>query len=109
MYAYKFSSTATTEKPDNDTTRLLEKALRKEALTREEKDKVANILYGTCSGHSCAYKLSGWVWHMYEVLPRILVRHRHDECFWPYRAPDKTSLRKALYGVGEMVYAKINY
>ncbi|MCK5235886.1 MAG: hypothetical protein KAR06_02780 [Deltaproteobacteria bacterium] len=105
MYAYKFSSTAKEEKPESEITALLEKTLRKDKLTREEKDRVANILYGIFSGHSSAYRLLGWVWYMDGVLPRILVRYRHEQYFWPYRAPDKTSLRKVLDSVREMVYA----
>ena len=109
MQAYKFASTATATKPDNDITRLLEKAIRKEKLSREEKDRIANILYGLFSGYGATYRLAGWAWYMADCLPRILVSNTWSpQQFDAYYAPDKTSLRKALRGllpVNEMIYA----
>lgn len=106
MEAYRFVSHAKEEKPDNDTTKLLEKAQSGEALTREEKDRIAEILWGTFGSHSSTYKLAGWAWPMRDCLPRILVNHGWDNHFIPYYAPDKTSLRKALpLPIQEMIYA----
>jgi len=106
MEAYKFSSCAREEKPDNDLTRLLEKAQSGAALTRDEKDRIANTLYGLFGSHSSTYKLAGWAWYMGSCLRRILVNYSWDSNFQPYYAPDKTSLRKALsLPVKEMVYA----
>ena len=103
-YAYVFSSCASKEKPDTEITRLLEKAMRYERLTRQEKDRIAEILYGTFGSHGSAYRLAGWVWYMASYLNRILVRFEHDSEFYPYYAPDKTSLRRALYGkIAEMI------
>lgn len=106
MNAYKFSSCAREIKPDNELTRLLEKTQAGTVLTRDEKDRVANTLYGLFSSHGSTYKLAGWAWNMSMCLPRILVRFDYDNYFSPYYAPDKTSLRKALLGpIREMIYA----
>ena len=105
MFAYKFSKCATAEKPQTENTELLEKAMRNEALSRQEKDRIAEILYGLFGDHGSTYRLAGWAWHMSGVLPRILVRHTWDNSFCPHYAPDKTALRKVLYSVAEMVYA----
>ena len=106
MAAYRFVSHAKEKKPDNDITRLLEKAQSGEALIREEKDRIAGILWGLFGGHSSTYKLAGWAWPMRDCLPRILVNYRWDNHFEIYHAPDKTSLRKALsLPIREMVYA----
>jgi len=104
--AYKFSSCATEEKPDNDQTRLLEKTQSGAVLTRAEKDRIASLLYGMGGTHTSTYKLAGWAWPMVGCLSRILVNYRWDNSFTPYYAPDKTSLRKVLYGpISEMIYA----
>jgi len=106
MRAYKFSSCAREEKPDNDLTQLLEKAQSGAALTRDEKNRIANTLYGLFGSHSSTYKLAGWAWSMAGCLRRILVNFTWDNSFLPYYAPDKTSLRKALtLPIDEMIYA----
>jgi hypothetical protein len=105
MFAYKFSSTATAEKPDNKLTQLLEKAKEGQVLSREEKDRIANILWGTFGSQSSTYRLAGWAWYMGDCLQRILVRHTYDSHFEVYQAPDKTALRKCISHVREMVYA----
>ena len=105
MSIYKFSSTAVQMKPVTPTTILLENAMSGSQLTREEKDKVAEILYGIM-GSGVVYKLAGWAWNMEECFPRILVKHKCDKYFTPYYAPDKTSLRKALkQQIDEMIVA----
>lgn len=103
MQAYKFASTATATKPDTDRTRLLEKAIRMEKLSREEKDRIGYF------SNDATYRLAGWAWYMADCLPRILVSNTwRPQQFDAYYAPDKTSLRKALRGllpVNEMIYA----
>lgn len=107
MEACKFSSTAAETKPDNVTTTLLEKAMSRQPLSRTEKDRIAEILYGTFGSHASTYKLTGWAWDMADCLPRILVNFTYDRYFLPFYAPDKTSLRKALshQPIREMIYA----
>lgn len=106
MVAYKFSGCARDEKPDTDLTRLLEKAQSGASLPRDEKDRIANALYGLFGSHSATYKLAGWAWSMSGCLRRILVRFNWDNTFHPYYAPDKTALRKALtLPIREMIYA----
>lgn len=104
MSAYKFVKWDVPPKPDNETTRLLEKAQDFDDLTREEKDKVANTLWGLFGSQSSTYKEMGWAWPMHNCLKRILVRHTFDNHFSVYYAPDKTSLRNCLHQVAEMVY-----
>ena len=71
--------------------------MRKESLTRDEKDRVADLLYGLFGAHCGGqYRLAGWCWNLRQALPRFLVRYEHDDRFVPYYAPDKTSLRNAL-------------
>lgn len=103
-FAYKFVTWEVPPKPDNETTQLLEKAQDGQPLTRTERDQIADILWGTFGSHSSTYKLQGWAWPMSKCLKRILVRHTYDNYFTPYFAPDKTSLRKCLYSISEMVY-----
>jgi len=106
MHAYKFSKIARDTKPDTNTTSLLEKAQDGKALTREEKDKITNILYGTCGAQSSTYKLLGWAWPMHETLKRILVAFDYEPgIFHTYYAPDKTSLRRTLSSISEMIEA----
>ena len=106
MVAYKFSECAQPVKPDNDITRLLEKAMRGESLDREEKDRIGNLFYGIFGSQSATYKLAGWAWNLSGSLRRILVSYRGANTFHPYYAPDKTALRKALtLPIREMLYA----
>lgn len=105
MLPYKFTSGAVDVKPDNDITRLLEKAATDKKLTRIEKDRIAQILYGVCGAHNSIYRLHGWAWPMCECLPRILVNFKYDNVFHPYYAPDKTSLKKVMCDIREMIYA----
>ena len=106
MHAYKFSNCASAEKPDNEMTRLLEKAQDEKPMARAEKDRIANILYGTFSGHSSTYRLAGWAWGMAQCLRRILVSYNYDRGhFETYYAADKTALRGVLSSVNELVYA----
>jgi len=96
MKPYKFSSTATNDKPDTDTTRLLEWVGAGKLLRRGEKNRVAEILYGTFGAGSSTYKLAGWAWPMSECLNRYVVK-QYDS-WHEYYAPDRTSLRSVLHG-----------
>ena len=111
MQAYKFVPTATATKPDTNITRLLEKALKRERLSREEKDWIASLLYGILGSNGHTYRLSGWAWYMADCLPRILVHFVWSDGFHISYAPDKTSLRKSLTRTNgqivEMLYAPI--
>jgi hypothetical protein len=105
LIPYKFASYPdgrTDKKPDNNITRLLERAAA--GLTRTEKDQVAELLYGLFGAQSSTYKLGGWAWPMRSVLPRFLVNMR-GHGWQEYYAPDKTSLRRVLSGVLEIVQA----
>jgi len=108
---YKFSATAVPVKPDTITTALLEKAMKTKQLTRTEKNKIAETLYNslynsTFSDHIAIYKISGWAWNMKRYLKRVLVSYTYDpNTYHTYYAPDKTSLRKVLNSVYEMIEA----
>lgn len=83
---------------------LFQKLERKERITREEKNFIANSLYGTFGSKSSTYKLGGFAAPFHKVLPRFLVKQYDywQECY----APDKTSLRSALFGtVKEIIQA----
>jgi hypothetical protein len=104
--AYKFSKTARDTKPNTEITQLLEKAQDGAKLTREEKDEIAKILYGTFGAQYSTYKLLGWAWNMDPYLKRILVSFTYEpNKFIAYYAPDKTSLRKVLSPVSELIEA----
>jgi len=99
--AFKFSITAREVKPNTEYTCLLE-SYGDCSLTRSEKNKIADIT--RCAGH---YKLLGWEWPMWMVLPRFLVSMNYEpDIFRTYYAPDKTSLRYFLRsGVKEIIAA----
>lgn len=109
MNAYKFAhhENVPTSPPKTPITELLDKAFSDTPLTREEKDRIAEILYGTCGSGGASYKLSGWQWFMPPArqIKRILVSFNYERgTFRTYYAPDKTSLKKVLSNVSEMVY-----
>ncbi len=111
-YATKFSTAigAASFPPTNGQTDLLEKAYSDTPLTRDEKNRIATILYGVCGSHSSQYRLAGWVWHLADArqIQRILVSYTYERgTFRAYYAPDKTSLRHALddSNIAEMIYA----
>lgn len=81
---------------------LYDKWLKGEALTRIEKDYIANALYGTFGSHDASYKYLGWLAPFHQVLNKYLVKKR-DYGWHEYYACDKTSLRKALRGVIEII------
>lgn len=110
-YQFSFHSNVSKTPPKNEITELLDKAFTDEPLTRQEKDRIAEIPYGLFGANSSTYKLVGWAWPMAKArqMRRVLVKFRHDPgCWIEYWAPDKTSLRRALPDhsqIVEMVYA----
>ncbi len=66
-------------------------------LSRKEKDHIAESLYGVSGMWSSVYKRGGFAAHFSTVLQRYLVYQRHYG-WLEYYAPDKTSLRKAIFG-----------
>ena len=101
MYAYKFSTTATETKPDTETTRFLERIIDGGTFTRQEKDKLTQILYGTFGCQGTTYKLAGWAWPMRGHLKEFIVDSRYYglKSYW---ALDKTSIRKSLSCIGKI-------
>jgi len=73
-------------------------------LTRNEKDTIACRLYGIGGANGPVFKCGGFAANFSDHLPRFLV-HQHGS--WrAYYAPDRTSLRKALFGrIDEIVSA----
>lgn len=71
------------------------KCMNGKRLSREEKDWLAaKLSVGRCGRTAIA--LQGWMFSFYDYMNRYLVR-RHG--VWEvYYAPDRTSLRRALYG-----------
>lgn len=108
MKPYKFCETAVPDKPVTSLTALLEKVMSEglSNLSRSEKDQIATTLYGIFGSYSSTYKLSGWAWRMATYLKRILVSTcQEPNIFRAYYAPDKTSLRKVIGPMNEMIYA----
>ncbi len=93
--AFKFSKCATNQKPDTDTTRFIEKVQTGIRLSRDEKDRIARICYGTFGTMFAGYKLLGWKWDLTEVLNEYIVEFSYGG-FQSYYTPDKTSLRKVI-------------
>lgn len=96
LYPYKFSKCAVNTKPVTDVTELLEKTMQGGRLSREEKNRIAEICYGVCSQYSQCYKLHGWCWDLTSCLPAFLVEYETGD-IQKYYAVDKTALRKALH------------
>lgn len=72
-------------------------------LSKEEKEYVAGQLWGTMGANSSTFRLGGFAAPFYRYLPQILVKQHGS--WQEYHAPDKTSLRKALYGpIDQMTY-----
>lgn len=71
------------------------KCMEGKRLTREEKNWLASKLVTGSYGRT-AIPLMGWMFSFYDYMSRYLVR-QYDQ-WTEYYAPDRTSLRKALYG-----------
>lgn len=104
---FAFHSGVKSEPPDCEMFRLYRKVSEKLKLSRKEKDQIANGLYGCFGSQSGTYRIFGWEAPFYTVLDRFLVRLRYDNCWLAYYAPDKTSLRRTLVGVIEIVSAPV--
>ena len=101
MNVYKFSETATDVKPDTEITRFLEKVMQGGVFSRQEKDRLTEILYDTFGCRDTTYKLMGWAWPMREHLQEFIVDSRYYG-LKSYFALDKTSLRKSLKCIGKI-------
>lgn len=102
--AYKFAHHANVKDvpPENEITRLFDKAFGDEPLTREEMDAIAERMHGTF-GCGNLYKSAGWCWPLYRAkqMQRLLVTRKYDDGrFHTYYAPDRESLKKAIAGSG---------
>lgn len=98
--------------PETDITKLIHKADGDVPLTREEKDKLADVCYGLFANGNPTYRLMGWAFSVYGLkqIRRVLVSTSGQlDKFQAYYVPDKTSLRKTLKSIGrianEMIYA----
>lgn len=80
---------------DSTVYRLKVKAMGGQKMTREEKDWLARNLALSTYGRS-AIALMGWMFNFYGYVNRYLVKQYNS--WTEYYAPDRTSLRKALYG-----------
>ncbi len=74
----------------------LQKGLK---LTPEENLYITEQLYGVCGQHSSTYKLGGFAAMFSDYFPLILVKQYGQ--WQEYYAPNKTTLRKVLYGAIE--------
>ena len=80
---------------DDKVYRLKVKCINGTKLNREEKDWLAYHLSHSFNGRS-AIALMGWMFDFYAYMHRYIVRQYGQ--WTTYYAPDRTSLRRALYG-----------
>lgn len=89
--------------PDCEAFRLYRKAASQKKLTRQEKDRIAELCYGRFGAGCSTVRFLGFAAPFHQILPRFLVKQYGN---WEaYYAPDKGSLKKALSGVQEIVAA----
>lgn len=75
-------------------------------LTREEKDTIAECLYGVFGAQGSTYRAGGFAAPFHDHLPRFIVQDRYKSGAWrTYYAPDVTSLRRALRTREEIIQA----
>lgn len=112
-HAYKFAhhQYVRPEPPTGYSADIAETAWSDKPLTRAQKDALANLLWGTFGSNRSEYREAGWAWPLRSAprMVRILVRFPNESTFQAYYAPDKTSLRRALYGAAkaEMIVAPV--
>jgi hypothetical protein len=99
---YRFTATASATEPTGRVIDLYHKLRQGEKLGKAEKEELADRLYGTFGAQGATYKLAGWAYDFSDYLPRFIVRQY--DTWRTYYAPNKTSLRKALYGRIEEIY-----
>lgn len=89
IFAYKFSSTATSEKPD---------ILNGETPEEFLKGKYdGGLVFGLDNLHkSGRYRIHGWIFDFTSFMKNYVVK-QYDS-WQEYWAPNKTLLRKSLYG-----------
>jgi hypothetical protein len=86
MIVYKFSSSATAEAPD----------ISAERLINQMKD-YSSYTFGTNNMlHHGVFKINGWAFNLQDELKKYVVKQYGD--WHEYYAPNKTTLRKLLYG-----------
>lgn len=79
------------------------KLMQGKKLTSEEKEYITDRLWGVMGAHSHVYKLGGFAADFSRFLPTILVKQYGS--WQEYVAPNKTLLRKVLYGtIDQMSY-----
>ena len=97
VYPYKFTyhDRVPNKPPVTKMTQLFDRLNTGENLSREEKDKVFDGLYGMGGSKSGVYKISGWAFPFHQLLKRFIVCFDGD---WSvYYALHKTSIRNCRY------------
>ena len=108
-HAYQFAHHANVpaEPPLGDYhTTLCERVWDEKPLSRDEKDRIAQMLYGPCGSQGPVYKQAGWAWDLRDAphMRAFLVSFRDDlRTYRVYYAPDKTSLRRTLTRVVRII------
>lgn len=105
MTAYKFSNTAVKTKPDTKVTRFVERVQSGTKLTREDKNAIVNLCYGTLGSQFAGLKYLGWKWSLTSVLNEYIVEFTYGR-YESFFAPDKTSLRKTFKGIRRIIAVK---
>lgn len=96
IYQFAFHNGVKPVPPECEAKQFHDKLTNHQPLSRQEKDRLAEILYGLFGQHRPIYKMGGWAFDFTDLLPCILVRSEFSSSWGEFYAPDKTSLRKAL-------------
>ncbi len=97
IYQFAFHGNVKPEPTDCEMFTLFRKIAGGKALTRDEKDRVARATVV-----SPTYKFLGYAAPFHEVLPRFVAKIQHYG-WLEFYTPDKTSLRRAITGVMEIL------
>lgn len=83
--------------------RLWTKVNAEQALSREEKNRLAGLVQGSRSYGHTVVALNGWLFDFTGYLKRYWARIGVNGGIYEYHAPDKTSLRAAIDRVQKIV------
>ena len=106
IYQFAFHSNVPARPPASQMFDLYYRIQAGEKLSREEKDRVADALYGLFGQSSATFKLGGWAVPFARLLPCFWVQFTYGS-IEQYFAPDKVSLRQALTSRGGLGIVRI--
>jgi len=102
IHQFAFHARVPAEPPECEAFTLYRRLAAGGTLSREDKDRIAQLCYGVSTSHSSTYQRGGWECRFAEVCPCYIVQQGGQLAY--YWAPDATSLRTALYGRIERMF-----